>query len=529
MMIAEVDPLAPHNSTPRSAPAWARALFGLLSGASALSIASVLAALFSTWSAVDAVGSSFIDRTPAWLKDLAIAWFGDDNKTALRVGIFVVLAILASTLGLASRTSPTPIVLGIVFMTVLGAVAISERPGSIGRTIGALVLGSLAGCAVSVLLWRSMTSHLRRRSTPSESQAPLGWDRRSFLIAATAVAAGSAGATALSVRQGWLDTNRIEAQRPTSLPPVGVDRRAVPSPAEIHPDLRFITPNDEFFRIDTALSFPRVDLDRWELRVHGLVENEIRLTYQDLLDLRQTERTITLCCVSNDVGGPYIGNAVWQGVLLADVLRSARISPDAEQVFSTSLDGWTCGFPVENALDGRDALIAIGMNGEPLPLRHGFPARLVVPGLYGYVSATKWLSEIELNRWSDDSGYWVPRGWARLAPVKTQSRIDVPRRNAEIDPGPLRIAGVAWAQHVGVAQVEVRVDRGPWSRATLSEDVSDDTWRMWTYDWEATPGDHTIQVRATDKNGITQTETVTPVVPDGATGWHTRRVRVSST
>ena len=526
-MIAEVDPLAPRESTSLSAPSWARAVFGFLSGAATLSIASLLAALLSTWSAVDAVGSSFIDRTPAWLRDLAIEWFGDDNKTALRIGIFAVLAALALTLGVASRTSPTPILLGIAFLTVLGAVAISERPGNIDRAIGALVLGSAVGCAVSILLWRSMTSHLRRRGTPSESRAPLEWDRRSFLIAASAIAAGSAGATALSVRQGRLDASRIESQRPATLPQVGVDRRAVAPPADVHPDVRFITPNDEFFRIDTALSFPRVDLDRWELRIHGLVEEEIRLTYRDLLDLPQTERTITLCCVSNDIGGPYIGNAVWQGVLLADVLRSARVSPEAEQVFSTSLDGWTCGFPVENALDGRDALIAIGMNGEPLPLRHGFPARLVVPGLYGYVSATKWLSEIELNRWSDDSGYWLPRGWARLAPVKTQSRIDVPRRNAKIEPGLLRIAGVAWAQHVGIAHVEVRVDRGPWGRATLSDDVSDDTWRMWTYDWEATPGDHTIQVRATDKNGITQTETVTPVVPDGATGWHTRRVTVS--
>lgn len=527
-MIAEVDPLAPHVSTLRSAPPWARVLFGLLSGAAALSIASALAALLSATSAVDAVGSSFIDRTPAWLKDLAIAWFGEDNKTALRVGIFVVLALLALTLGLASRRSPAPILLGIVFLTALGGVAISERPGTVGRSIGALVVGSLAGCAVSVLLWSAMTARLLRRGTPSESRVPIGWDRRSFLIAATAIAASSSGATAVSVRRGRVDANRIESQRPTSLPRVRADRRAVTPPADIHEDIDFITPNEEFFRIDTALSFPRVDLDQWNLRVHGLVEEEVRLNYQDLLDLPQIERTITLCCVSNEVGGPYIGNAVWQGVLLADVLRSARISSAAEQVFSTSLDGWTCGFPVENALDGRDALIAIGMNGEPLPLRHGFPARLVVPGLYGYVSATKWLSEIELNRWSDDRGYWLPRGWARLAPVKTQSRIDVPRRNTDAAPGPLRIAGVAWAQHVGIEYVEVRVDRGPWGRATLSDDVSDDTWRMWTYDWEATPGEHTIQVRATDKNGITQTETVTPVTPDGATGWHTRRVKVSS-
>jgi DMSO/TMAO reductase YedYZ molybdopterin-dependent catalytic subunit len=526
-MTAEVDPLAPHESTRRIAPSWARALFGLLSGASALSIAAILAAILTTTSAVDAVGSSFIDRTPAWLKDLAISLFGDDNKSALRIGIFIVLAFLAISLGVASRTSPAPVLLGIIFLTVVGSVAISERPAPAVRAIVALALGASAGCAVSILLWRSLTSDLKRRTTPSASQAPNGWDRRAFLIAATAVAAGSAGATAVSVRRERLTDSKIAAQRPTSLPRVEANRRAVAAPANVHPDVEFITPNDGFFRIDTALSFPRVDLDKWELRIHGLVEEEIRLTYRDLLAMPQTERTITLCCVSNEVGGPYIGNAVWQGVLLADVLRSAGVSPEAEQIFSTSLDGWTCGFPVEVALDGRDALIAIGMNGEPLPLRHGFPARLVVPGLYGYVSATKWLSDIELNRWSDERGYWLPRGWARLAPVKTQSRIDVPRRNAEIEPGPLRIAGVAWAQHVGIEYIEVRVDRGPWRRATLSDDVSDDTWRMWTSEWEATPGDHTIQVRATDKNGVTQTETVTPVVPDGATGWHTRRITVS--
>ncbi len=526
-MNAEVDPLAPHVSDSRPSPWWARSIFGLLSGAASLAFGSAFAALFSTTSAVDAVGSSSIDRTPSWLKDLAIAWFGDDNKSALRVGIFAVLAILAVALGVSSRTSPAPIVLGIVFMAVVGAASITERPGVAGSAIGALVLGAAIGIAASMLMWRAMMSHWWRRNTPRPSRAPIGWDRRAFLVAATAVAASSAIATGVSVRGERRNARRIADQRPTSLPSVAPNQQSVAAPAPLVDEIDFITPNDDFFRIDTALSFPRVDLDSWAVRIHGMVDRELQLTYENLLDLPQVERTITLCCVSNEVGGPYIGNAVWQGVLLADVLRSAGVSPDAEQVFSTSLDGWTCGFPVETAFDGRDAMLAIGMNGEPLPLRHGFPARLVVPGLYGYVSATKWLADIEINRWSDDRGYWIPRGWSLLAPVKTQSRIDVPRRNATIDPGPMLIAGVAWAQNIGISEVEVRVDRGPWGRATLSDDVSDDTWRMWTYEWDATPGDHTIQVRATDKNGATQTETVTPVAPDGATGWHTRRITVS--
>lgn len=526
-MSAEVDPLAECISDDRYAPAWARAITGILGGATAIAVGSALAGLLSATTPVDAVGSSFIDRTPAWLKDFAIATFGNDNKTALRVGIFAVLAGIAIALGIASRTSPAPMIFGISALAILGGMSVAERPGPVGRGVLALMIGTAAGLASSYLLWRLSVSRHRRVTTPGPSRAPAGWDRRAFLQAASAIAATSAVAGVVTVSSEQRRTNRIVAQRPASLPRVAPNQRSVLAPPSLTDGIDFITPNDDFYRIDTALSFPRVDLDRWKLRIRGLVQRDIELSYSDLLDLPQVERMITLCCVSNEVGGPYIGNAVWQGALLSDVLRTAGVSSDAEQMFSTSLDGWTCGFPVEVALDGRDALIAIGMNGEPLPLRHGFPARLVVPGLYGYVSATKWLSEIELNRWTDARGYWLPRGWARLAPVKTQSRIDVPRRNDSLEPGPTRIAGVAWAQSVGIAAVEVRVDDGSWQRATLSNDVSDDTWRMWTLDWNATSGTHTIQVRATDKDGYTQTQTVSPVAPDGATGWHTRRITVS--
>jgi DMSO/TMAO reductase YedYZ molybdopterin-dependent catalytic subunit len=230
--------------------------------------------------------------------------------------------------------------------------------------------------------------------------------------------------------------------------------------------------------------------------------------------------------VSNEVGGEYVSNAVWRGVLLGDLLDRAKVDPKAEQVYSTSLDGWTCGFPVSVANDGRDAMIAVGMNGDALPLEHGFPARLVVPGLYGYVSATKWLRSIELTSW-DEQGYWVPRGWGRLGPVKTQSRIDVPRNGTKVSAGPQKIAGVAWAQHTGVAKVEVRVDKGEWQQARVGANVSDDAWRQWVLDWDAPAGDHTIEVRATDKSGYVQTADLADVAPDGATGHHTIGVRVA--
>lgn len=526
-MSGEVDLGAPHIFESRTLPRWTRAVLGLVAGAVSLAFGSLMAALISAPSPIDAVGTSFIDRTPAWLKELAISWFGSDNKIALRVGMFIVLGVLAIALGAISRSSPAPLVLGIAALGVLGMLAILERPGSAVGGILAVTVGIASGSIAAGVIWRSAMARTIRSSTPSPSRVPLEWDRRSFLRTATAIAASSAVAAGFSVRGERERLSRSAAQRPASLPPVMPGERSVGTPTSVHEDIRFITPNDEFYRIDTALSFPTVDLDQWEIRIRGMVEREIRLTYRDLLDLPQVERTITLCCVSNEVGGPYIGNAVWQGPSLADVLESASPLADAEQVFSTSLDGWTCGFPLSTAMDGRDALIAIGMNGEPLPLRHGFPARLVVPGLYGYVSATKWLSEIELNRWSDARGYWIPRGWSRLAPVKTQSRIDVPRRNATVVAGPTPIAGVAWAQHVGIDKVEVRIDSGPWEIADLSEDVSDDTWRMWKYVWSATPGTHVVQVRATDKSGSTQTETVSPVAPDGATGWHTRRITVA--
>lgn len=519
----EVDPSAPRDDVaPPLPPRWAAATAGAVAAALALFAGRALALIGDGSAPVDAVSSSFVDRSPRWLKEWAIATFGTNNKIALEVGAHLVIFGVAISLGVASRRRSAPFVVGAFVLAMIGTASTLERPGGtavssiapfVGATIGAIAF--VIACDVTFGRWLNS-----RR--PRVSQAPLGWDRRRFLVTTTAAGTMATLAGFGSARRESTRTDRIEAQRDFDLP--STDDGGVVAEA-IHPTDPFITPNDRFYRIDTALSFPRVDLESWRLRLGGLVDRPIEFSFDDLLRLPQVERTITLCCVSNEIGGPLVGNAMWHGVLLADLLEEAGVRPEAEQVFSRSLDGWTCGFPLDVALDGRDCLVAIGMNGEPLPLAHGFPARLVVPGLYGYVSATKWLSSIELETW-DRRGYWISRGWSRLGPVKLQSRIDVPRPRQTVSAGEFVIAGTSWAQHTGIARVEVRVDDEPWRDATLADDVSDDTWRQWTLPWNATTGEHRITVRATDKLGETQTETVSSVAPDGATGWHSRRVTV---
>jgi hypothetical protein len=281
-----------------------------------------------------------------------------------------------------------------------------------------------------------------------------------------------------------------------------------------------VVANDDFYRIDTALSVPRVDASRWRLRIAGLVDAPFELGYDELLALEGVEEVVTLQCVSNEVGGDLVGNAVWQGVPLRELLTRAGVRPEAEQVFSRSVDGWTCGFPIDALEDDRTALVAYAMNGEPLPAAHGFPARLVVSGLYGYVSATKWLEQIELTRWEGTDGYWVPRGWAKEGPVKLASRIDVPRRGQEVPGSPTVLGGVAWLPSVGVGGVEVSVDDGPWQRAELGRVASVDTWVQWRFEVALEPGDHDARVRAVDRRGRVQTAEVAEPAPDGATGLH---------
>jgi DMSO/TMAO reductase YedYZ molybdopterin-dependent catalytic subunit len=289
----------------------------------------------------------------------------------------------------------------------------------------------------------------------------------------------------------------------------------------------FVTPVDEFYRIDTAIVVPQVSKDSWSLKIGGMVDHELELTFDDLLAREQVERYVTLSCVSNEVGGDLVGNGLWQGVLLADVLREAGIQAGAEQLVSRSIDGWTCGTPVAAIMDGRDAMLAIGQNGSPLRADHGYPVRMVVPGLYGYVSATKWVTEIELTTWDAFDAYWVPRGWAKEAPVKTMTRIDRPRRNGEAAAGRYEIGGVAWAVHRGISAVQVRIDGGEWLDGELAGVPSDDTWRQWRYTWDASPGKHSIEARAIDGSGaIQESEEMSPA-PNGAQGYHQVRVDVS--
>ncbi|MFG2798498.1 molybdopterin-dependent oxidoreductase [Streptomyces pseudovenezuelae] len=362
-----------------------------------------------------------------------------------------------------------------------------------------------------------------------------GWDRRGFVLAAGATAAVSAGAGLLGRALRGADGRDAVASREAAVLP----RPASPAPpvprgaglriAGVSP---FVTPARDFYRVDTALVVPKVDATSWRLRLHGRgVARPVVLSYDDLLRRETVERDITLTCVSNEVGGPYVGNARWIGVRLADLLAECGVRPPSEggpadQLVARSVDGMTIGSPVEELMDGRDALLALGMNGRPLPFAHGFPVRMVVPGLYGFVSACKWIKDIELTTFDSYDPYWVKRGWAREAPVKTQSRIDTPKPFARPKTGTVMVAGVAWAQHRGIDKVEIRVDDGPWQQTRLAAEDSRDTWRQWSFPWRATKGGHTLTVRATDRTGAVQTDRRARTIPDGASGWHSVVVTV---
>ncbi|GGO15323.1 hypothetical protein GCM10010116_30750 [Microbispora rosea subsp. aerata] len=395
------------------------------------------------------------------------------------------------------------------------------RPGSARGTVPGVALGTGTGAASGT------GPEMGPGSGPfggGPDFEPYTFDRRRLLTGAAAgvVVAGVAGLG------GWLLSSSKDAElarrgvarmlprpaRPAAPIPAGADLRI--------PGLTpFVTPNAEFYRVDTALVVPSVDPARWTLKIHGLVDRPVELTFADLLKRPMIEADVTLTCVSNEVGGPYAGHARWLGARLADVLREAGIRREADMLLSVSDDGWTCGTPIDVVMDGRDALLAVAMNGEVLPEAHGFPVRQVVPGLYGYVSATKWVTEIKVTRFDQDEGYWTPLGWAPKGPIKTQSRIDVPRDGSEVAAGRTTVAGVAWAQHRGIDAVEVRVDGGAWRQARLADVPGPDTWRQWSLDLDLTPGRHTISVRATDATGYTQTAEEAPPAPDGATGFHT--------
>jgi DMSO/TMAO reductase YedYZ molybdopterin-dependent catalytic subunit len=367
----------------------------------------------------------------------------------------------------------------------------------------------------------------RRAGAPRDRPGAYPQESRRRFLRALGIAAGVAAVSGVA---GRLLTSRravTAARNAVALPAPVQPAPVVPAGVQVAGATPYVSSNDDFYRIDTALYPPQVDPSAWQLRIHGMVRNPITITWEQLLQRPMIERYVTLACVSNEVGGDLIGNARWLGTPIKALLDEADPLPGADQVIQRSVDGWTCGTPTTVLRDGRDALLAVGMNGEPLPVDHGFPVRMVVPGLYGYVSACKWITEIELSRFADFDAYWVPRGWSQQAPIKTQSRIDTPRDGAKRTAGTVVVAGVAWAQHRGISKVEVQVDGGPWAEATLAATVSSDTWRQWSYPWQATPGKHTLRVRATDRDGQTQTSTPAPPAPDGASGWHSVRVEVS--
>jgi DMSO/TMAO reductase YedYZ molybdopterin-dependent catalytic subunit len=487
----------------------------------------VAAAVNPRSSPVVAVGGVVIDNVPEGGKELAIRLFGTNDKLALQVGTVVLVCVLAAGLGVLGRTRRWTALAGIGLLGAVGVAAAITRTGA----SPAWILPGLAAAGAGMsMLWWLLT--LLDRVDAGDDAAPLDrtWiknpTRRLFLRLSAAVAAGGAVAGYLGHLLGQASNvnSAREAVRGELPPPSGGPPSPIPA-ADVA-GLAYITSNDTFYRIDTAIVAPRVDPADWKLTISGRVGKPMQITFDELLRRPMIERYITLTCVSNEVGGDLIGNARWLGVPVADLLNEVDPDPGADQVVSWSVDGFSAGTPTAALRDGRDALLAVAMNGEPLPVDHGFPVRMVVPGLYGYVSATKWLTKLELTTFADFDAYWVPRGWAQQAPIKTGSRIDRPRAGDKIAAGEYVVAGVAWAQHRGISTVEVRVDGGAWQAATLAAVASIDTWRLWSWRWQATSGDHTLEVRAADNAGAVQTAQMAPPAPDGATGYHKISVRV---
>jgi DMSO/TMAO reductase YedYZ molybdopterin-dependent catalytic subunit len=579
------DARSPKQTEHRSRRLLAGGLAGLLAGTAAVAVSEALVALLTgVTSPILAVGNRAVDETPLWLKEFAIEHFGENDKRVLIGGVIVTIGVLAVVAGMIGVRRPR-LALGafLVLSAVAVAAAATDRVASASlalRLLPALALTLVGGVALVVLL-RALRTAPRERtaaapvpvgttSSPSTPDVvsnaperrgasaarsietvedgaprmlvgdllpahvegddlPAAFDRRGFLQAAVAV--GAIAAAGGLVRQSFGGSAAAAARGDIKLPAPGTAAPALSPGATLDiPGISpFLTSNEEFYRVDTALSVPDVPIEGYTLRIHGMVEKEIELTYEDLLQRRMIERRITLTCVSNPVGGQYLGTATWLGIPVRDLLEEAGVRDGADAVKTTSADNMTIGTPLA-ALDDpmRDAIIAVGMNGQPLPLKHGFPVRMVVPGLYGYVSATKWLVDIEVTRFADFKAYWSTRGYSVKAPIKTSSRIDVPRSFAQVKGGvEVPVAGVAWSQGRGITSVEVRVDGGPWKKATLADEDNIDTWRQWVWKWTPEPGNHTLEVRSTDDSGYTQTDKRVPIAPNGSTGWHSVNVTAS--
>lgn len=514
------------TETRAAAPWWAGAIAGFLAAASGVAVGTGVAALLQgVPSPIESVGNRAIDYAPPFLKEFAVKQFGTADKPVLIGGVVATLALFAIVAGIIGRKKPR---VAIIAVSLLGALAIAAA--AIDRTTTASRALTLVPSVITLLVSLGallvLLANLRGREEAAASH-PLGLGRRGFLKAALGVTAvvvigGAVGqffgnAAAAASRAG------IRLPRATTL------ADPVPDGAQVDVEgvSEFVTPNRDFYRVDTALRIPDVPAEGWSLRIHGMVDKELNLSFRDLMNMDLEEHRVTLTCVSNEVGGPYVGNALWLGVRTATLLEMAGVQDGADAIKSTSADRWTAGTPIEAVTDDRTSMVAIGMNGQPLPLAHGFPARLVVPGLYGFVSATKWLTDIEVTRFSDFKGYWTTRDYTALAPIKFSSRIDVPKSFQAFPKSSVRMGGVAWAQTVGIEKVELSIDKGDWFEAELATEDNVETWRQWSYEWtEATTGIHSVAIRATNKDGETQTSDRAPIRPNGTTGWQSVQFRV---
>ncbi|TDX76556.1 DMSO/TMAO reductase YedYZ molybdopterin-dependent catalytic subunit [Rathayibacter sp. PhB151] len=500
-------------------------LTGLVSAAVTLATAELVAVFTGAGgSPLVAVGGFVIDIVPPGVKDTVIALFGTGDKLVLLVSLGIAVALLAVAAGLLEYRKTPLGVLVLAAVAGLGALATVSREGASGIDAAPSVVGMVAGAMVL----RAASARLRAWD---EEPAQGSTDRRSFLrlvgIAGAAAVVAGVGARVVTAAASAVTAVREAVVLPTPA------ATAAPIPAtgvldDIEGISSYVTSNDDFYRIDTALSVPSVDPADWSLKITGMVEEEITLTWDELLALPLEEHLVTLSCVSNEVGGDLIGTALWLGYPIRELLARARPTAGADMVLSRSIDGFTASSPLEVLTDeGRASLLAVGMNGQPLPVEHGFPVRMVVPGLYGYVSATKWVTELKVTTFEDDVAYWSTRGWTERGPIKVESRIDVPRQGQAVPSGTVAVAGVAWAPHTGISKVEVQIDGGAWQSARLAEAVTADTWIQWVYEWDAIAGDHVVLVRATDSEGLVQTQDEAPPAPDGATGWHMRTVTVA--
>lgn len=534
---------APKASSSRAADVAAFAAGGLAAGLG-IAIGELMAGLVSgAPSLIIAIGDFVIENQPPGAKELIVEIFGTNNKLALNVGITITAIIIAGFLGVLGRRNWLVPLAGFAVAGLVGLGAALTRP-LVEPVLAVITIALAIGIALVALRWMLSYTNPSWAAAPAADTADPAdpaaaaaasmpdWDRRKFLQASGGVAVGAVVLGAVG-RNLIIESERAPLEV-AELPTPDAPLPAVPASASLDVEgiTPIVTPNDEFYRIDTALVNPRVDINDWTLRIWGDVDREVTLTYDDILEMPLFEQYVTIACVSNKVGDDLIGNALWTGVDLREVLDMAGVRPEGEQIVGRSVDGFTAGFPTSWAMDpARKPMIAIGMNGQPLPRDHGYPARLIIPGLYGYVSATKWLSEIQLTGWEEFDGYWIPRNWAKEAPILTQSRIDTPRANSEIAGGTtVPIGGVAWAVDRGIQKVEVAIDGDEWQEAEISDPLNDATWVQWVLPWDVPPDGqlHTIKVRATDGNGEVQTDEITPPAPDGARGHHTIRVNATA-